>query len=512
MAQIRIENLTFSYEGSYDTVFEAASFHVDTSWKLGLIGRNGKGKTTLLHLLMGKLEFEGSIQKSTAFDYFPYPVSEEDLRKTPRDLISLWKPGAEEWQILLQLGLIQMDPACLDMPLGTLSPGERTRMMLAVLFAGENEFLLIDEPTNHLDTEAREAVKQFLSKKKGFILVSHDRDLLDAVIDHVLVLNRKTIEVQAGNFSSWWDNKEKSDAFAAAENEKHLQEIQKLKSAADRSSRWAQKNESTKIGYDPIKETDRSISSRSYIGAKTKKMQSRVKSYERRIEREVEEKEGLLKDIEQVADLKLTVLHHHKERLIEAHSLSLRYGERDPLFENLRFVVRRGERIILSGKNGCGKSSIIKAILQREGLLKETKGAEKMVVEGDLYVAPGLSISYAAQDTSFLRGSLENFCRERELDKSLFLAILRQLDLGRDQFVKNIEDFSEGQKKKVLITASLLTPAHLYIWDEPLNYVDVFSRMQIEKLLLTYQPSMLMVEHDVRFQEKIATGIIKIPG
>ena len=90
------------------------------------------------------------------------------------------------------------------------------------------------------------------------------------------------------------------------------------------------------------------------------------------------------------------------------------------------------------------------------------------------------------------------------------MAILRQLDLERVQFTKNMEDFSEGQKKKVLIAASLLKPAHLYIWDEPLNYIDVFSRMQIENLILKYQPTMLAVEHDVRFQEKIATQVIEL--
>lgn len=109
-----------------------------------------------------------------------------------------------------------------------------------------------------------------------------------------------------------------------------------------------------------------------------------------------------------------------------------------------------------------------------------------------------------------MQGSVEKFCKDRQLDESLFCAILRQLDMERVQFTKNIEEFSEGQKKKVLIAASLLTQAHLYIWDEPLNYIDVFSRMQIEKLLLEYKPTMLIVEHDVRIREKIATKVIDI--
>ena len=254
MAQIAVNDLTFSYEDGADSVFENVTFHIDTDWKLGLIGRNGKGKTTLLNLMMDRYEYRGTISASTRFDYFPYTVRENDLLKCAEELIGIWKPEVEIWQVLVQMNQIRMDPECLYRPFGTLSYGERTRIMLAALFSAKNEFLLIDEPTNHLDTQAREAVKRFLAAKKGFLLVSHDRDLLDAVCDHMLVLNRKTIEVQTGNFSTWWENKERSDAYARAENERHIKEIGKLKAAVDRSSRWAAKSENRKIGFDPVKE------------------------------------------------------------------------------------------------------------------------------------------------------------------------------------------------------------------------------------------------------------------
>ena len=106
------------------------------------------------------------------------------MEKTASELLEQWKPGIEEWQVLIQMNQIQIDAECLYRPIKTLSHGERTRVMLAVLFSGENEFLLIDEPTNHLDQAARDMVKKYLASKKGFILVSHDRDLLDAVCDH----------------------------------------------------------------------------------------------------------------------------------------------------------------------------------------------------------------------------------------------------------------------------------------------------------------------------------------
>lgn len=511
MAQIRVTNLKFTYEGSADPVLEDVNFNIDTDWKLGMIGRNGKGKTTLLNLLLGRYEYEGSIVSSERFDYFPYNYSEEDLSKTADELIEIWKPQAESWQVLIQMNQIGMDAEVLYRPFGTLSFGERTRVMLAALFAAEGEFLLIDEPTNHLDSQAREIVKKYLSKKKGFILVSHDRDLLDAVVDHVLVLNRKTIEVQAGNFSSWWENKEKADAFAKAENEKHLKEISKLKAAADRAERWADKNEATKIGFDPTKEHDRFLDTRAFIGAKTKKMQSRVKNFEKRIDSEIEEKEGLLQDIEREISLKLTPLKHHKEVLVSARDLSVKYADAsNPLFENLRFEIKQGDRVVLRGDNGCGKTSIIRAIFKKANTDEDNPLYDNLLVSGTLEVASGLKISYINQDTSFLKGTLKEYCKANNLEESLFLSILNQLDFKRTQFTKNMEDFSEGQKKKVLVASSLITPAHLYIWDEPLNYIDVFSRMQIEKLILDFKPTMLIVEHDVRFQEKVATDIINI--
>ena len=128
-------------------------------------------------------------------------------------------------------------------------------------------------------------------------------------------------------------------------------------------------------------------------------------------------------------------------------------------------------------------------------------------IEGNISIASGLTISYVNQDTSHLCGTLKEYAKENELDYTLLLSLLRQPDFARVQFEKDMKEFSEGQKKKVLIASSLLTPAHVYIWDEPLNYIDVFSRMQIEKLLLSYAPTMLIVEHDVRFKENIATRI-----
>ena len=507
MAQISVQNLTFYHTGSTEPVFENASFSLDTAWRLGLIGRNGKGKTTLLRLFSENLPHQGTITLPVPAAYFPYPVTPAQMLLPAAEFAEELRTGCESWRIICELTQLDEDAEILYRPFCTLSAGQRTKVLLAILFAGENDFLLIDEPTNHLDQNARDAVRRYLEGKQGFILVSHDRDLLDACTDHILVLNRRTIAVQTGNFTSWWENKQRSDHFAEAENEKHRKEIRKLRQAAKRTADWADKNERTKIGFDPVKEHDRCISSRSFIGAKTKKMQSRVKQMETRIEREISEQEGLLQDIETTAALRLTPLTHHKQTLLHIRECDLQYvGAEKPVLHGLTFDLQQGDRLALHGSNGCGKSTLMRKILAQAGGLP----ADDIRADGIFETASGLRISYVPQETAHLSGSIPDFCAAHGLDRSLFCALLRQLDLSRAQLAGDLASYSAGQKKKVLLAASLLTPAHLYIWDEPLNFIDIFSRMQLEAVLTEYQPTMLFAEHDVRFREHIATASVML--
>lgn len=205
LSQISIQNLTFAYEGSYENIFENVSLEMDTSWKLGLIGRNGKGKTTFLRLLMGELPFQGRILKTCEFRYFPYIVSESS--RLTSELMREVAPQSEEWQWLKEFYSLNLSHVLLEQRFETLSSGEKTKVLLAALFLNQDTFLLIDEPTNHLDAHGRRIVGQYLQQKQGFIVVSHDRFFLDQCINHIMVLNRMSIEIQRGTFSSWWMNK-----------------------------------------------------------------------------------------------------------------------------------------------------------------------------------------------------------------------------------------------------------------------------------------------------------------
>ncbi len=231
MSMIKVENLTFSYPSGIENIFENVSFTLDTDWKLGFVGRNGRGKTTFLNLLLGKYEYAGTILSSVQFDYFPYPVSEKS--RLTAEVLTEVCPAAEEWELIRELSLLDVAPEILWQPFDTLSNGEQTKALLAALFLNEGHFLLIDEPTNHLDSGARESVAAYLKKKKGFILVSHDRNVLDCCVDHILALNRTNIEVQNGNFSSWLENFDTAGIRSRSEQtaEKRYQAAGKLRKA-----------------------------------------------------------------------------------------------------------------------------------------------------------------------------------------------------------------------------------------------------------------------------------------
>lgn len=486
MSMIKVENLTFSYPSSYDNIFEHVSFQIDTDWKLGFVGRNGRGKTTFLNLLRGQCEYSGKIISSVQFDYFPYPI--EDKSRLTEDILREICPNAEEWEFMRELAYLDMDADTLWRAFDTLSNGEQTKALLAALFLNEGHFLLIDEPTNHLDTQARTLVSAYLQKKKGFILVSHDRHFLDGCVDHILSLNRANIEVQSGNFSSWLENFERQQESELTQNKRLRQDIKRLQQSARRSAAWSDKVEATKIG----------AIDKGFVGHKSAKMMKRAKSIEARQQQAVEQKAGLLKNLETAEPLKLSSLPHYLDTLVSCSDVAICYDGK-PICAPVSFTVQQGERLALEGKNGSGKSSILKLLL-----------GNPIDYTGAITTASGLLISYVPQDTAHLHGSLTDFAKEHGINESQFKTILRKLGFERVQFEKDMVNFSGGQKKKVLIAKSLCEKAHLYVWDEPFNFIDIYSRIQIEELLKNFSPSMIFVEHDRAFQEAIATKMVNL--
>lgn len=489
MALINISNLSFAHDGG-QPIFDSISLQLDTNWRLGLIGRNGRGKTTFLKLLLGEYPFSGTIHTPLAMDYFPFAVENpEDIGLHVARSIC---PDMEEWRLEREASLLDLSLETLARPFNTLSGGEATKLLLASLFLRGNNFLLIDEPTDHLDIKARHIVGAYLRAKKGFVLVSHDRSLLDSCIDHVLSINRAGIELQRGNFSSWQINREHQEQRELAENARLKKEIARLEESAKFSTGWSQTAEKAKFGNGPV--------DRGFIGHKAAKMMQRAKSVESRHNKAVEEKAQLLRNLESEAPLSMRPQMFHSKRLAECRGVFVGYGD-TVVLRDISFSIMRGERLALSSKNGSGKSTLLKLLAR-----------QPVKFQGEVYLPKSLRVSYVPQNAAFLSGSLKNFTRERNIDEGLFRAVLHRFGFERKQFDTNMGDFSAGQKKKALLAASLCEEAHLYIWDEPLNYIDVISRVQIENLILEHQPSMVLVEHDQMFLRRVATKILNLEG
>lgn len=496
MSKIELSNVCFTYPGSSEPVFDHFSVTLNTDWKTGLIGRNGRGKTTLLTLLAGtNLPDSGQILPPEEPVYFPPAV--EDTTLTGQELFSALAFDCPEWKFRRELNLLKVKEDVLYRPFFTLSGGEQTKLLLGALFCREDGFLLIDEPTNHLDAQGRDTVAKYLKGKSGFLLVSHDRDFLDGCVDHILALNPTGPELQGGNFSSWWENKQRRDQFEWEQNETLKKEIKKLNQSARQTREWSDRAERAKIGFDP-RSTEKSIGRRPYQGAKSKKMMARTKDTLEKTQRKIRQKEALLQDLETADPLKLTPLPWRGGRLMLLYQVQLFYGK-TPLCRPVDLELCPGDRVAVVGENGTGKTTLLKLL-----------SGQTISIEGLLQRGSGLKISYLPQDCSHLSGPPADLIEERNLDKTKFFTLLKKLSLTPDIWERRMEDYSLGQKKKVLLAASLCESAHLYLWDEPLNYIDLWSRMQIEQFILESRLTIVFVEHDRAFCRKLATKTLAL--
>ena len=486
MALINIKDLTFGYDGTGELLFDHIDLALDTTWKLALAGRNGRGKTTFFRLLRGELPYEGTITG------VPRTVSFGD------GILN----DAEEWRVRKELNLMDTDPDIMWRDPGTLSGGEQTKLMLARLFSSEDIYPLIDEPTNHLDMAGRQAVAEYLARKEGFILISHDRDFLDHCIDHTLVITKTGVELTASTFSTWWDNNEQRLDGERARNAQLQKEINVLNEAARKNRTWSASAEKAKYRSNASPKAAQDHWRRAYEGSKSKKMMSLASNIQRRNEKKIEEKTSLLKDVEKAEKLKITASEHHSRTPVILKDLTL-MRDGNVIVSGLDLTVGRGSKTALLGRNGSGKSTLLQYIrhLGEDG---------DITGYGDIYFASGLKISYVDQDTSALTGTLKDLACGRGTDITQLSTILIKMGFTKDMLERDVDTFSLGQKKCTVIALSLCDSADIYIWDEPLNYIDVYMRVEIERLVQSSDITLLFTEHDRAFCDAVADGFLEL--
>jgi lincosamide and streptogramin A transport system ATP-binding/permease protein len=568
MAQISLQGVTFAYDGG-EPVFRDADLTLDTGWRLGLVGRNGRGKTTLLRLLAGELRPQRG-RVSVPGRPLYYPFGRADPALDARSLLVRLRRGSPGWALEREAGLMGLPDGILGRPLGTLSGGERAKVMLCLLFLEEGDFPLIDEPTASLDLEGRRTVASYLAAKGGFVLASHDRALLDGASDHVLAINRQGLELVRGGYSAWEEQRRRADLEEEAKAARLAGEISRLRASAVRGARWAGLAEGEKFGRGPV--------DRGFVGHKAAKMQKRAKAVSARREKALEERSSMARNAEPPSRLAMSPLRFRGPRLAAGTDLSCGYGEGRPVFAGLTFTIENGSRTALTGGNGSGKTLLLRLLaggraLAGPGILAgglsrggageapawaarrgddacpagagypgvavplEPAGpggagvppaggvpqaaaepqaagrespAEWILAGGGIWTRglflrpPGLEVSYVPQEPAFSEGdTLRDLALAAGADEGRYKTVLRHLGFGRDRLSARAVEMSRGQMKKAILGLSLCDRAHLYLWDEPLDVVDVMTRIQLEELIAEARPTLVVVEHDLAFLERL---------
>jgi lincosamide and streptogramin A transport system ATP-binding/permease protein len=492
MGIIQLKNISFKYDNQIKPIFDHVELEIDAKWKLGLIGRNGRGKTTLMKILQNQIEYEGKVETNLKFNYFPAKI------KTPQETVQMvlmqitGRDYSNFWEVERELDQIGLPDEILEQTYASLSPGQQTKALLAAMFADQNSFQLIDEPTNHLDTAGRVLLAKYLKQKQGFIVISHDRYFLNQVIDHVISIDRAQISSFKGNYETWATERGNADERERSLNATLKKDIKKMEMATRQKQEWSRATEREKAG----------AADKGFVGHKAAKVMSKALNIRDRAEKKVADKKQLLKNVEIQDELQMNYQPYsgpQSNALITVRDVVLKRDGKQ-LNQPVKFELKTGDRIVLKGENGSGKSTLIAALL----------GQENLIAEGEAQLRNTIRVSYLPQDFDQLKGSLADFAAEKGIEVQNLFLMLRKLGFERTMFDYQIEQMSMGQKRKVALARSLCEEANLYIWDEPLNYLDVITREQIQNLVLNFKPTLLVVDHDREFVDKIGTQTINL--
>lgn len=507
MSLIRLENISKSF--ATESIIEDVDFRVEEGEKIGLIGRNGTGKSTLFRIMTGEIEPDsGNIESmkrarvaclaqfpdvdtstpiyDIALDQFAELVQlEKDLRVLEermgdgcedslerysdlQDKFSL--AGGYEFRstigrVLTGLGFREEDFA---LPVSALSGGQRTRLMLALVLLQDADLLLLDEPENHLDLEAREWLESFLQDwPRAFVIISHDRQMLNSAANRI-------VEVEFGGVESYSGN------YAYYVKEKALRrELQQA--AFDRQKRFVEKEEKL-------------INRFRYKASKARMVQSRIKRLEKLdiVDAPPPESSSVSFGLGDVVRSGAVVL--------EARDLAMSYGDLK-LYDNVSFQVERGERIGIIGPNGTGKSTMLR---QLAGRLDEASGSVKLGHK----VKPGFYDQHH-EDLNPKNDILTEIADIRpDMKQDQIRGFMgRFLFTGQDIF-KSVEALSGGERARVSIAKLILQGANLLYLDEPTNHLDIASREALENALSQYPGSIVLVSHDRALIDKLVEKLV----
>lgn len=509
---MNIKNLTMTF--GLQEIFDDVSLQIKEKEKVGIIGVNGAGKSTFFKIIMGKLEPDSGriiLKEGTRIGFLPQVISDEianmnisvfdyllegrPIKKLEKELSKAYDKASLETDekkidnIMKQISKLQakleyyevynaenillkiitgmnIDSDLLNMKLGDLSGGQKSKIAFARLLYSNPEVLLLDEPTNHLDIDSKDYIINYLKKYNGTVLViSHDIEFLDAVTTETLYVDKTThkMELYPGNYEKYMKIRNERLKVQERLSEKQEREEEKLKKIIAKYIRGNEKK--ANIAKDRQKKLAKLEANKVTLETKKKTANFKIK---------INQPSGIIP--------------------LKCENLKFGYNKEQVLFDNLTFALTRGEKFLIVGENGVGKSTLLKLIMNYLEPL-----------EGKIDINKKTEIGYYAQEHELLdkdKTILENFSNYGLSTKNLRSFLGNFLFTGDDVY-KKISYLSPGERSRVALAHLALTGANLLILDEPTNHLDPETQKMIAKTLKDYEGTMLIVSHNTHFVDNL---------
>lgn len=518
MIELNVSNL-IKYYGA-NRIFQDISFEIQTSERIGLIGPNGCGKTTIMKILMGMEDYQGgaiSFRKDTKVGYlnqiprFNEGITTMEVLKIAfKDVFSLQKQMEELQQLLCRLEGNDLDKAVLsysrlleqyenkggyetetkmnkiteglqiseimkEMLFDDLSGGEKTRVILAKILLEEPDILLLDEPTNHLDLATIEWLERFLENYKGAaLIISHDRFFLDSVANKIIDMHSDRADIYHGNYSFYVIEKERRFLLELKNYQNQQKKIERMEEQIQRYRIWGEMRDSDK-------------------------MFRRAKELEKRLEKiEVSKRpshNGKKIRLNQIGSGRSGRI------VLETTEISKSFGERT-ILKDINLNIFYQDNACILGENGCGKTTLLRMVL---GELAPDGGSIKIGSQVKIGYLPQ-QVEYEDEELTIL----EYFSRLHNVTYSVARSQLAKVLFTNDDVYKKIKILSGGEKSRLKLCSLSFTGVNFLILDEPTNHLDIDSREVLEETLTEFDGTILFVSHDRYFVHKIADKIITI--
>ena len=514
MAVLSVHNLEMSF--SERVLFSQVSFDIESSDKVGFIGVNGVGKTTLFKILCGKMEQTGgdfftsknlkigymeqhacSNSENTVYNellsVFPHLIKMEE--EIDRLNLDLEMGRSDEKTIMRQTELMEQFTAMdglvyksrtasaltglgfkqedFDMPVKKLSGGQRSKLSLAKLLLSGSDIILLDEPTNHLDINSVSWLESFIRDFKGaVIIISHDRYFLDTVTNKTMELEHEKLQMYKGNYTEFIRKKEEAKKAAENKYKKDMAEIKRIEGIIEQQRRW-NREKNIKTAESKQKEIDRI-------------------------------KENLVVPESELENIKFKFQPNTESGndVLMCEGVSKTFGEKK-IFENVNMHIRKGEKVFIVGSNGCGKTTLFRIIM---GTVPADRGeidfGAKVETEYFDQMQENLNMEKTAMD--------EIWDEYPKMTQTQVRTSLGAFLFKDDEVFKPINQMSGGERARVSLLKLMLGGGNFLLLDEPTNHLDTTSREALEESLKSYEGTMLIISHDRYFINKLADRILEL--